>query len=96
MSEIKTNMSIKDNIGTKHKRKGKNMGIYNNLNGLIEDGRKTQAELADAIGVSTKQIQRWKAGTSEMGIDKLKKICILYGVSADYILGLPKGLSWPR
>lgn len=23
-------------------------------------------------------------------------LCNYYGVSADYVLGLPKGLNWPR
>ena len=27
---------------------------------------------------------------------RLAKLCRFYGVSADYILGLPKGLQWPR
>lgn len=48
------------------------------------------------IGVSTKQIRRWRDGTSEMGIEKLEKLCRYYHVSADYILGLPRDLDWPR
>ncbi len=31
-----------------------------------------------------------------MTIGRLKELCRLYKVSADYILGLPKGLDWPR
>jgi len=46
--------------------------------------------------VSVRQIIRWEKGTSEMGIYKLKEMCQIYRVSADYILGLPKGLKWPR
>ena len=70
------------------------MAQYPNLNGLIEDRDTKIKELAKEIGVSTKQIKRWKDGTSEMGIDKLVKICTYYSVSADYILGLPRGLEW--
>lgn len=72
------------------------MAQYPNLNGLIEDRDTKIKELAKKIGVSTKQIKRWKDGTSEMGIDKLVKICTYYSVSADYILGLPRRLEWPR
>ena len=72
------------------------MSYYKNLCDTIEDSESKIKEVADYVGVSTKQIHRWKASTSEMGIDKLKKICQYYGVSADYILGLPKGLQWPR
>lgn len=53
-------------------------------------------DLAKVIGVSTKQIRRWRDGTSEMGIEKLEKLCRYYHVSADYILGLPRDLDWPR
>ena len=31
-----------------------------------------------------------------MGIFKLAAFCRFYGVSADYILGLPEGLDRPR
>lgn len=73
------------------------MAQYPNLNGLIEDRDTKIKELAKEIGVITKQIKRWKDGTSKMGIDKLVKICTYYSVSADYILGLPRGgLEWPR
>lgn len=63
---------------------------------LIADKDTTQAEMASQIGVNRNQIRRWINGESEMGIFKLKEICQYYEVSADYILGLPKGLQWPR
>ena len=31
-----------------------------------------------------------------MGITKLKALCLTLGVSADYLLGLPRDLEWPR
>ena len=63
------------------------MKQYPNIDAIIEDSD---------IGVSTKQIHRWRDGTSEMGIEKLEKLCRYYHVSADYILGLPRDLDWPR
>lgn len=72
------------------------MAKYNNLNSTIEDKDIKIIDLANELGVSTRQITRWKQGTSEMGIDKLKKLCLIYNVSADYILGLPNDLEWPR
>lgn len=42
------------------------------------------------------QIRRYEKDLSEMTISKLKAFCQHYGVSADYILGLPRGLDWPR
>lgn len=72
------------------------MEINERVAALITDGNFQVQEIADAIGVSRKQVQRWTKGDAEMGIYKLKELCILYNVSADYILGLPKGLNWPR
>ena len=72
------------------------MEIHEIISATIEDEKATAAALATAIGVNRKQITRWSEGTAEMGIYKLKAFCEFYGVSADYILGLPKGLKWPR
>lgn len=72
------------------------MNIAERVAALIEDGDYQVQEIADAVGVNRKQVQRWQKGDAEMGIYKLKELCNLYKVSADYILGLPKGLNWPR
>ena len=56
---------------------------------ILNNGQTTAKELAEFVGVTERQIFRWRAGNCEnMGIDKLKKICQYYEVSADYILGL--------
>ena len=70
--------------------------IAQKIKETIDTSETTQIELAEAIDVNPKQIQRWKIGEQEMGVTKLREFCKFYGVSADYILGLPKGLSWPR
>ncbi len=72
------------------------MNFNERLQGIITDGDITQTELAKIIGTNRKQISRWINNEQEMGIQKLKTICEYYGVSADYLLGLPKGLQWPR
>lgn len=70
--------------------------ITQNIYSVIEDSEKRIDELALAVGCNRKQITRWKNGDAEMGIYKLKAFCEFYEVSADYILGLPKNLVWPR
>ena len=69
---------------------------HNRLKELREDADMTQDHLAELLSVSRKQVARWEHGASEMGIYKLKKLCEIYNVSADYILGLPKGMRHPR
>lgn len=56
----------------------------------------TQQKAAEIIETTQQQIHKYEKGLQEMTISKLKKLCEAYEVSADYILGLPKGLKWPR
>lgn len=56
----------------------------------------TQQEAAKLLETTQQQIYKYEKGIQEMTITKLKKLCEAYEVSADYILGLPKGLKWPR
>lgn len=61
-----------------------------------EDADETQRQLAAAIGVNHIQWAKYESGKNEPPIKYLQRFCAHYGVSADYILGLPKGLQWPR
>lgn len=72
------------------------MTIGERLKATRIDHDEYQKDIADAIQCSEMQIRRYEYDQSEMTISKLKAFCEHYGVSADYILGLPKGLSWPR
>lgn len=72
------------------------MEINKKLKDILEDHDTNQTKLAQAIGVNRKQIGRWIRGEQEMGINKLKEICLYFEVSADYLLDLPETLNWPR
>lgn len=72
------------------------MKINERMRATREDLDLLQEDVCKAMDVSRRQLIRWEAGASEMGIEKLKKMCLLYQVSADYLLGLPRGLDWPR
>lgn len=63
---------------------------------LREDRDLTQEELAKALDTTRQQIYKYESGKQEMTVSRLAKLCRYYGVSADYILSLPKGLQWPR
>ena len=63
---------------------------------LREDRDLTQEDLAKALDTTRQQIYKYESGIQEMTVGRLAKLCRFYGVSADYILGLPKGLKWPR
>ena len=48
----------------------------------------TQAEVARAIGLSKNALTNYETGIREPSLEKLKDICVLFGVSADYLIGL--------
>lgn len=72
------------------------MEIYERLKAIREDRDESQAEIAKVIGTTQQQIYKYEKGLQEMTISRLKTLCEYYQVSADYILGLPQGLSWTR
>lgn len=54
---------------------------------LREDNDLTQTQVADYLGTSQTMYARYERGANEMPIRHLIKLCDLYNVSADYILG---------
>ncbi len=63
---------------------------------LREDQDLTQAAVADILGTTQQVYSRYEQGVNEMPLHHLRTLCLFYKVSADYILALPKKLSWPR
>ena len=72
------------------------MELHDRLKAAREDADLTQAQVAEQTGIARRQYIRYEQGAQEMGIAKLRALCLTLGVSADYLLGLPRGLSWPR
>lgn len=72
------------------------MELHDRLKAAREDADLTQAQVAEQTGIARRQYIRYEQGAQEMGIAKLRALCLALGVSADYLLGLPRGLSWPR
>lgn len=55
---------------------------------LREDKDFTQEQVARYLGISQTMYARYERGANEMPIRHLIKLCDLYQVSSDYILGL--------
>lgn len=72
------------------------MEFHERLKAAREDHDLTQAKAAEAAGCARRQYIRYEQGEQEMGIAKLRALCLALGISADYLLGLPRGLEWPR
>lgn len=66
------------------------------LKELRIDNDLTQEQVAQIIGTTQGYYSKYELGKVEIPLSRLKKLCLFYKVSADYVLGLPKGLNWPR
>ena len=64
------------------------METFEILRNLREDKDLTQQNIADYLKIGRTMYRRYETGETEIPIRHLKALCILYGVSADYILGL--------
>lgn len=58
------------------------------LKALRLERQLSQAKVAEAIGCSTRAYCHYEAGERILPYDLLKKLCVLFDVSADYLLGL--------
>ena len=72
------------------------MNYNERIRGLREDQNKNQTDIAKILGTSQSYYSEYELGKRQLPIEHLKTLCLYYKVSADYLLGLPKGLTWPR
>ena len=71
------------------------MQIYQvRLRQLREDHDKAQAEIAAYLGINQTVYSRYETGKNDMKPFHIIALCDYYKVSADYLLGLPKGLPY--
>ncbi len=71
---------------------------YELLKELREDSepKLTQAQVGEKCGITQRKLSYIEKGITEPNIEDLKALCLYYGVSADYILGLPSNLKRPK
>ena len=73
------------------------MEYVKRIRDLREDRDKTQQEIAQVLGTSQTMYARYERGANELPIRHLLALCELYGVSADYLLGIMgsvRTISW--
>lgn len=61
------------------------------LRDLRTDRELSQVQIAVVLGTTKNQVGKYERGEQEMPIRHLITLCNYYGVSADYVLGLPEG-----
>lgn len=69
------------------------MEYIKRIRDLREDHDYTQKYVAGILGTSQTMYARYERAANELPIHHLLTLCTLYGVSADYILGLTDQIS---
>lgn len=64
------------------------MQYIRRIRDLREDADLTQQQVASFLGTSQTMYARYERGANELPIHHLIKLCELYHVTSDYILGL--------
>ena len=67
---------------------------YEILRELREDKDLKQESIAKFFGITKQQYSLYKTGKRKLPINMLKALSSFYGVSSDYILGLPENLKY--
>lgn len=55
-----------------------------------------QKEVAEKCNITQRKVSFIEKGKTEPNLEDLRQLCKLFNVSADYILGLPQGLDYPK
>ncbi len=66
------------------------------LRELREDRDLTQQQIAEILNCKQNTYQQYESEKRQLPLTALKKLCMFYKVSADYILDLPKDLKYPE
>lgn len=72
------------------------MNYVDKLRELREDNDLNQSQIGKILNKSQQGYAHLENGKARFTIDDLIRLCIFYNVSADYILGLPQGLDYPK
>ncbi len=75
---------------------GDNMTYQNRLKALREDHDLSQTKIAELLNVKQITYSQYERGVRELKIEQLKILCQFYGVSSDYVIGLPENLDYPK
>ena len=74
-----------------------NLTIGERIKALREEKTNlTQTQLGKVLNLSQLQISRIETNRAHMNDETLIIYCKFFKVSADYILGLPKGMKYPE
>lgn len=63
---------------------------------LRENKELTQTQLGQAVNMTQRKISYLENEKYEPSMDDIRTLCRFFNVSADYLLGFPKNLPYPK
>jgi len=72
------------------------MELHEKLRLLRENAGLKQKDVAELLNTTQQYYSEYENGNRKIPNEHLKTLCLAYRVSADYLLGLPDGLSRPK
>lgn len=72
------------------------MDYVERLKMLREDQDIGQKEIADILGCQQSAISKYETRRAKYSVEDIILLCRYYHVSADYILGLPEDMPYPK
>lgn len=73
------------------------MKKYNEiLREIREDNDYLQETVAKELKITRQQYQLYESGKRQFKVEHIIKLCRFYNISADYILGLPEDMPFPK
>ena len=72
------------------------MDYVERLTQLREDRDIKQRQVADLLGCQQSAVSKYETRKVPYRVEDVAKLCEYYQISADYVLGLPEKLSYPK
>lgn len=63
---------------------------------LREEKELSQTALGKAVNMTQRKVSYLENNTYEPSMEDIKALCLYFHISADYLLGFPKSLPFPR
>ena len=72
------------------------MDYIDRLTEIRNDRDIKQSTIAEILGVKQSAVSKYEKRRKQYTVDDIIKLCNFYKISADYILGLPENLEFPK
>mgnify|MGYP002073613387 FL=1 len=72
------------------------MDYIDRLTEIRNDRDIKQSTIAEILGVKQSDVSKYEKRRTQYTVDDIIKLCNFYKISADYILGLPENLEFPK